>query len=312
MGIQMNSGRMVLQMKSGYRKQKDLFWIIVFLLPNTLLYFMYTILPAIMTAWFSFLDWNGFQVSGKFCGLKNYIDLFQDPVFFQSLKATFLFMLFVIPLRFGISLGFGLLLNSRRCRFKSFFRTLLFLPVVTTGAIIGTIMIMIFDPSHGPVNIVLEKLGLLATGKNLLGSYNTALYAAGSIWTWKWMGMSLIYWIASLQSIPDELYEAATIDGASAFQTFRCITAPLLKSFAIIILILTVSDSLRVFDLMLTLTNGGPFYSTETIELFIYHTAFTDRVPRLGYASSAATIFALIFCLITMLQSLTKRKNRGV
>lgn len=299
-------------MKMSYGKQKNLFWIIIFLLPNTVLYFTYTILPAVMTAYFSLLDWNGFQASGTFYGLKNYIDLFQDPVFFQSLKATFLFMVFVIPLRFAVSLGFGLLLNQKTCKFRSFFRTLLFLPVVTTGAIIGTIMIMIFDPSHGPVNIVLEKLGLLSAGKNLLGSYNTALYAAGSIWTWKWMGMSLIYWIASLQSIPDELYEAATIDGATPFQTFKCITAPLLKPFAVIILILTMSDSLRVFDLMLTLTNGGPFYSTETIELFIYHTAFTDRVPRLGYASSAATIFALIFCLITACQSLIKKKNRGV
>ncbi len=293
----------------GGKKHHEVLWIALFLLPNTLLYTIYTIAPAVMTAIYSLFDWNGFQASGTFYGIRNYIELFHDNVFFQSLKATFLFMLVVVPLRFLISLGFGLLLNSSACKFRSFFRTLLFLPVVTTGAIIGTIMIMIFDPSHGPVNIVLGKLGVLESGTNLLGSFDTALYTSGVIWTWKWMGMSLIYWIASLQSIPSELYEAAKIDGASVFQQFFMVTAPLLKQFAAIIFVLTVSDSLRVFDLMLTLTNGGPFYSTETIELFIYHMAFTDRVPRLGYASAAATIFALIFCVIAIFQSLIKRSR---
>ena len=128
------------------------------------------------------------------------------------------------------------------------------------------------------------------------------------------MGMSLIYWIASLQSIPTELYEAAIVDGASPIQTFKRITAPLLKPFAGIILVLTIGDSLRVFDLMLTLTDGGPFYATETIELFIYHTAFADRVPRLGYASAAATLFAAIFVVITLCQNIisniTKKGER--
>ena len=296
-------------MKSSVSKNRNLAWVVIFLLPNTILYFMYTILPAILTAVYSMLDWNGFQSAGEFCGIQNYVELFNDDIFLTSLKVTFKFMLFAVLVRFLVSMLFGLLLNSRKCLFKSFFRTLLFLPVVTTGAIIGTIMIMIFDPSHGPVNIVLEGLGLIDKGKSLLGSYDTALYTSAIIWIWKWMGMSLIYWIASLQSIPDELYEAAKIDGASGFQSFMAITAPLLKPFAVIILLLTIGDSLRVFDILLTLTNGGPFYSTETIELFIYHTAFTDRIPRLGYASAAATIFALFFCVVAIIQSAFKKRG---
>ena len=233
-----------------------------------------------------------------------------DAVFFSSLKATFKFMLIAVPARFLISLGFALLLNWRNCKGKTFFRTLLFLPVVTTGAIIGTIMKMIFDPKFGPVNIVLTKIGMLPDGFGLLANFNTVLATSALIWTWKWMGMSLIYWIASLQSIPTELYEAATVDGASPLQTFRMITAPLLKPFAGIILVLTIGDSLRVFDLMLTLTNGGPFYATETIELFIYHTAFADRVPRLGYASAAATVFAAIFVVVTLVQNFIKKSPK--
>ena len=221
----------------GGKKHHEVLWIALFLLPNTLLYTIYTIAPAVMTAIYSLFDWNGFQASGTFYGIRNSIELFHDNVFFQSLKATFLFMLVVVPLRFLISLGFGLLLNSSACKFRSFFRTLLFLPVVTTGAIIGTIMIMIFDPSHGPVNIVLEKLGMLASGTNLLGSFDTALYTSGVIWTWKWMGMSLIYWIASLQSIPSELYEAAKIDGCGPFRIYWSVILPNCKSIIIYIII---------------------------------------------------------------------------
>lgn len=287
--------------------RQTVFWIIVFLLPNTILYSVYTIYPALATAWYSLLDWTAFQRAGRFIGIRNYIELMHDTVFFSSLKATFKFMIVAVPARFLISLCFALLLNWRNCKGKTFFRTLLFLPVVTTGAIIGTIMKMIFDPKFGPVNIILTKIGVLSEKFGLLSNFSTALATSASIWTWKWMGMSLIYWIASLQSIPTELYEAATIDGASPLQTFRMITAPLLKPFAGIILILTIGDSLRVFDLMLTLTNGGPFYATETIELFIYHTAFVDRVPRLGYASAAATVFAAIFVIVTLIQNFIKK-----
>lgn len=295
--------------KNRTTNSQTAFWIIIFLLPNTILYSMYTIFPALSTAWYSLLDWTAFQREGRFIGFANYVELLNDDVFLSSLKATFTFMLFAVPARFLLSLGFALLLNWKKMKGRTFFRTLLFLPVVTTGAIIGTIMKMVFDPKFGPVNIVLTKLGLLEAGFSLLGNFDTALATSALIWTWKWMGMSLIYWIASLQSIPDELYEAATVDGASAFQTFKTITAPLLKPFAGIILVLTIGDSLRVFDLMLTLTNGGPFFATETIELFIYHTAFSGRVPRLGYASAAATLFSLIFVVVTLIQNFTKKNS---
>lgn len=297
-------------MQRTIKKKQPVIWIFLFLLPNTILYCMYTIYPAIATAWYSLLDWTAFQKQGQFIGLENYIELINDGVFISSIKATFKFMIIAVPLRFFISLGFALLLNWKKCKYKTFFRTLLFLPVVTTGAIIGTIMKMIFDPKFGPVTIILSSLKLIPENYGLLANFSTALNSAAIIWTWKWMGMSLIYWIASLQSIPTELYEAATVDGARPIQTFRMITAPLLKPFAGIILVLTIGDSLRVFDLMLTLTNGGPFFATETIELFIYHTAFADRVPRLGYASAAATLFALIFVFITTIQSFMKRSSK--
>jgi multiple sugar transport system permease protein len=144
----------------------------------------------------------------------------------------------------------------------------------------------------------------------LLGNANTALMTSGLIWCWKWLGISLIYWIASLQSISDELYESAHMDGANAWQSFVHITAPLLVSFGIIILILTVSDALRVFDLMLTLTKGGPFFKTDVIEIFIYRWAFGSSIPRIGYASSAAIVFGLIFIILTIVQLFIRKATQ--
>jgi multiple sugar transport system permease protein len=163
-------------------------------------------------------------------------------------------------------------------------------------------MNMFFDPSQGPVNLVLGALGIMKEQVFFLGNADTALVTAGMIWCWKWLGISLVYWIASLQSIPEELYESAHMDGAGAWKAFAHITVPLLVPFGIIIVILTLSDALRVFDLMLTLTKGGPFFKTEVIEIFIYRWAFGASIPRIGYASTAAIVFGWVFIIITVIQ----------
>jgi multiple sugar transport system permease protein len=266
----------------------------------------------IATFWYSLLDWNGFQRQGTFTGLNNFRELFRDPLFWSSLSVTFMFLIIVVPVRMLLSLAAALLLNWKSFHFKSVFRVLIFIPVVTTSAIVGSIMNMFFDPSQGPVNIVLTALGVIKEQIFFLGNADTVLVTAGMIWCWKWLGISLIYWLASLQSIPDELYESARMDGANAYKSFVHITAPLLIPFGIIILILTVSDALRVFDLMLTLTKGGPFFKTEVIEIFIYRWAFGASTPRIGYASSAAIIFGLIFVVMTVVQlSLRKIFQKG-
>lgn len=297
-------------MSTSLQKDKSpLLWIWIFLLPTVVLYTLYTIFPIISTLWYSVLDWKGFSSKGKFIGLANYKSLFQDKLFWNSLKVTFKFLLYAVPTRFLISFLFSLILTSKMCPGKSVFRTMIFIPVVTTGAIIGTIMNMVFDPGNGPVNLILSKIGLISANVSFLGNAKTALITGAVIWVWKWSGTSLIYWIASLQSIPDELYEAAMIDGADFWIKFRYITVPFLTKYAFVILVLIISDAMKVFDMMLTLTNGGPMYATEAIELFIYRYAFSSSVPRLGYASAAATVFGLIFVAITVIQMAVNKKK---
>lgn len=290
------------------KKKVPLGWIWLFLAPTIILYGIYTIYPIITTVRYSFMDWSGFSLNGEFVGLENYVELFQDELFWNAMKNTFLFLFYAVPGRFLLSFLLALVLTALITPLKALFRTMIFIPVVTTGAIIGTIMTMIFDPGNGPINLILMKLNIIPEGITFLGNADTALGTSAVIWVWKWAGTSLIYWIAALQSIPNELYEAATIDGAGIWGKFKAITLPLLIPYAAIIFVLTLSDAMKVFDLMLTLTGGGPFFRTEVIELFIYRHAFTS-FPRIGYASAAATIFGLIFVVITLLQAIPKRKK---
>ena len=285
-------------------------WIYVFLLPTLTLVGAFTIYPVIASIWFSFLDWNGFERAGSFIGLGNYSELVADPLFWNAFKNTVVFLLLAVPLRVGLALLLAIILNARFPLVRVF-RTAIFLPVVTTAAIVGVVMRYVLDPTGGPLNIALLNSHILGQPLNFLGSAGLALYSAVGIWVWKWLGITLIYWLAALQTIPRDLYEAAELDGTNAWTRFRFITLPLLTPFTLIITLITVIDATNVFDLMLTLTGGGPFYATEVIDIYVYRQAFTSNVPRLGYASAAAIFFGLSFIVIAVLQIVALRHIRG-
>lgn len=279
-------------------------WIYLFILPTAILYGMYTVWPIAASYWYSVLDWNGFESRGDYVGLANYREILRDDFFWNALGNTFLFAVVTVPVRVGLALGVAIMLNNPRLPFARLFRTALFLPVVTTTAIIGIVMTFVFDPVGGPVNTLLLHLGIVDQPVNFLADSDTAIYTVMVVHIWKWLGVTLIYWLAALQTIPQDLYEAARVDGANSRQLFRGITLPLLVPFLIIIVTLTFLDTLEIFDLMLTMTGGGPFYSTEVIDIFIYRQAFASAVPRLGYASSAAVVFGLATLGLALIQIL--------
>jgi multiple sugar transport system permease protein len=285
-------------------------WIYVFLLPTLTLVGAFTIYPVIASIWFSFLDWNGFERAGSFIGLGNYSELLADPLFWNAFKNTIVFLLLAVPLRVGLALLLAIILNAHFPLVRVF-RTAIFLPVVTTAAIVGVVMRYVLDPTGGPLNIALLNSHILGQPLNFLGSAGLALYSAVGIWVWKWLGITLIYWLAALQTVPRDLYEAAELDGASAWDRFWRITLPLLTPFTLIITLITVIDATNVFDLMLTLTGGGPFYATEVIDIYVYRQAFTSNVPRLGYASAAAIFFGFSFIIIAVAQIILIRQIRG-
>ncbi len=292
------------------RRSRTQLWVWGFLTPTVVLYGLYTIYPILASFWYSLLDWDGFDSTKTFVGMQNYREVTADPLFWNTFKITILFTVVAVPIKVFTSLLVAIVLNSPKMPFRGLFRTALFLPVVTTTAIVGVVMQFIFDPASGPINLALIKLGLVDEGVNFLGSSSSALWTVVGVYVWKWFGVTVIYWLAALQTIPDELYEAARIDGAANLDLMRRITLPLLKPFTIIITLLTLESTLKVFDLMLTMTGGGPFYSTEVVEIYIYRWAFAATVPRLGYASAAAVIFGLFVCLVGLLQLFGVRAAR--
>lgn len=304
-------------MRSGIAKKlwQDR-WIYFFLLPTVILYGMYTLWPMAASWYYSLLDWNGFEQRGEFIGLGNYTELVRDPLFWNAFKNTLIFLVVAVPLRVGLAFVLALMLNNPRLPFANLFRTAIFLPVVTTGAIVGVVMRLILDPASGPINLALLNLNLIEQPISFLGQAGTALYSAIGVWVWKWLGVTLIYWLAALQTIPAELYEAARIDGAGAVALLRHITLPLLAPFTVIIVLITAVDATNVFDLLLTLTGGGPFYASEVIDIYVYRWAFTSTVPRLGYASAAAIFFGLAVLVLTVAQvvgvSRARRRTRAL
>lgn len=275
-------------------------WVYLFLLPTAILYTLYTLWPIAASYWYSLLDWNGFDRDRAFVGLANYRAAMGDPLFWQAFRQTFLFVLVTVPIRVALALLAAVVLNNRRLPFANLFRTALFLPVVTTTAIIGVVMGFVFDPVSGPANLLLLRSGLADRPINFLGDSGTALWTVMGVHIWKWLGVTLVYWLAALQTVSEDLYEAARTDGASGWQVFRDITLPLLTPFTVIIVLLTAVDTLQVFDLVLTMTNGGPFFSTEVVETYIYRQAFAASIPRLGYASALAVLFGLATLLLAL------------
>lgn len=268
-------------------------WCWLFLSPMLVLYILFQGYPIIMNLFYSVLDWSGMSASAVFVGLDNYRALLRDKYFWNALANSFQYMLMCVPLQLALSLALAYVLNSIIRRGAVIFRTIFFLPVITTTAIVGIIMVFIFGGT-GVLNQFLSLLGIRTV--NWLGSTRTALAVAAMIGVWKDAGTYMIYWMAALQNVPSDVYEAARMDGAGPWQTFGRIVLPLILPMGGVIGILSIISSLKVFDLIQGMTGGGPFYSTDVVATFVYRTAYSSStgMPRVGYASCAALVFGVI------------------
>ncbi len=290
-------------------------WCYLFMLPSLVLMGMFTFYPIFASWQFAFLDWSGFTANKAFVGIANFREVIGDGLFWGAFRRSFIFMLVSVPLQMILSLVVAIVLNDKALKLAPVFRTLFFIPVVTTTAIVGIVMSFIFSPFNGPVNRILVDIGLVSRPIDFLGSADTSLWTVIGVFVWKWFGITMIYWLASLQTVPADLFEAAKLDGAGRWELFRYIIFPLLTPFAIVILLITAVGSLNVFALVQTMTGGGPFYSSEVMEVYIYRTAFGTSgggsVPRLGYASAAGVFFGLAVMVVTLLQGLAVRGMRS-
>lgn len=289
-------------------------WCWVFMLPTLLLYILFQGYPIITSAWYSMLDWSGMTMNATFVGLQNFKELLADPLFKNSVVNSFKYMIFSVPIQLILSLVIAYILTSIIRKGATVFRTMYFIPVITTASIVGIIMIFIFGGT-GPINQVLALLEIDTI--NFLGDEKTALFTVVLIGIWKDLGTYMIYWIAALQSVSQDVYEAAKIDGAGKFRTFTDVVFPLILPIGGVIAVLCVIGSLKVFDIVQTMTNGGPYFATDVVATFVYRTAYSSTTgsPRLGYASAAALLFGLMVVTIGVVLNLVKNyfnKKRNV
>jgi ABC-type sugar transport system permease subunit len=289
--------------------RRKIMWCYIFILPQLVLFLMFTVYPMLMSYIYAFFRWNGYGPLDEFIGFANFTETIMDPIFWNAFKNNFIFMFAMIAVQVPLALLIAIILNAAWLKGSTFYRTLFFLPVITTTAVVGIVMRFIFGAYKGLVNEVLLWIGLISEPIDWLGSIDTALLIVILVGIWKSFGMKMIYWMAGLQSLPKELYEAARVDGASPIQSFRYITIPLLIPVGSVILLLSAVNALHVFDLVKSMTEGGPAFTTDMVDLYIYRYAFGgEGEARVGFASAAGIFYGLaVFILSLMLGYLVKK-----
>ncbi|PPA69147.1 carbohydrate ABC transporter permease [Jeotgalibacillus proteolyticus] len=266
--------------------------IIVGMAPALLIYLVFAIVPILISFYYSTMSWNGFS-DMEFIGLANFREALGDPIFWQSLKNNLYVVAASVFGQVPIALFFALLLN-RKLKGGKIFRTIGFMPVVISTVIISLVWGMMYNSRNGLFNQLLGAVGLESWAQNWLGDPKWAMISVCITIIWQFIGLYLIIFLAGLQNIPDELYEAAEIDGASGFKKTLNITLPMMKETIIVAVILCISGSLRTFDLIYVMTSGGPGHSTEVLAMYMFDQTFSST--RFGYGSTLS-IFIFIFSL---------------
>lgn len=269
-----------------------------FILPAAILIFTMSFYPMIRAFILSFH--TGIGSAQKYVGLYNYKRLFKDSLFKTAMGNTFLYLILQVALMLFLALILAVLLNDRKFKFKGFFRTAIFLPCATSLVSYAIIFRAIFS-LDGLANAIMMKFHLIDTPVNWIGQTWPARIIIVLAITWRWTGYNMIFYLSGLQNIDSTIFEAAKIDGASAFQSFRKITVPLLKPIILLTAIMSVNGTLQLFDETKNLTNGGPANTTLSISQYIYKLSF-EYSPQFGYAATISYIVFILVAILTFIQ----------
>jgi lactose/L-arabinose transport system permease protein len=276
-----------------------------FILPASILLACFIVYPIFYSLYLSFTSTKG--IVSEFVGVKNYIRMFNDPMFFLALKNTFRLLLLQVPIMLVLAITFAAILNNKKIRFRGFFRTALFLPSVTSLIAYSILFKMLFS-YEGLVNNTLIKLSIIDIPLQWMSVPKLATFVLIIAMIWRWTGYNMIFYLSAMQNISDDLYEAASIDGSTKIQSFFTITIPLLKPIILFTTVMSTIGTLQLFDEPMNLSQGGTTASMVgpdncflTLSVYIYNICF-KYTPNFGYAATVSYAILVIIALLTLVQ----------
>ncbi len=281
-----------------FKKGTKQFWVpYLFILPNVLIFALFVIIPAVQGLGMAFTD-QGIFTQAKFVGFKNFINLFKDKVFLITLKNTIVYSFITVIALIVVSLLLALLLSKSTVKGESALRAIFYIPSLLSMIIVGIAWRFILGNEMGIINYVIRQLG--GTGVDWLTNGTLAMASIIVVSVWTYAGYYMLIFISGLQAIPNELYEAAIVDGAGKWYSFRKITLPLLSPTTLVVSILATINAFKAYELIITMTKGGPGYATKFIVQQVYEVAFTQ--DKLGYASAMSMVLMVIIGVFTLIQ----------
>ena len=268
----------------------------LYILPNMILFLVFMIIPIFMSFYYSTVKWNGMGTP-KFIDIQNYLYIFQDKVFLKSIFNTFYYTVATVPLLMVLALFFAVLLNSA-IPLRGVIRSAIYAPAVVSTVVVGTVFTWIFQDQLGLINYLIRSM--CGTAIQWANDPKFAMVMLIVATVWQRTGYNMVIYLAGLQGIPTDVMEAATIDGASTWQKFRYITLPLLKNTHMFVMITCMIHAFRSFDLVYTMTQGGPLNATKTMVMYVYEQAFNKNYY--GRAAAGGIVLFAFMVVLTLIR----------
>ena len=273
----------------------------IYLAPAMIVIIVFLYLPIILNFMNSLYKWGAMSTEVKWVGFKYYKQLMEDDTIRVALKNNLVFVVTSVFCHIGVSLVISAVLESKFLRpWQSLFRTIYFIPSLLMITVTGITFKMLYSPTIGLLNPILELFGVNTSHVDILGNAKTAIWGVAAASQWQFIGYTVVLFIVAMQSISDDIYEAAEIDGASGIQRFFWITVPLMKNTIMINMIIIITGAVRVYDEVYVMTNGGPGRATQTLATYLYQVGFKN--DQMGYASAIAFFVFLITFILGLFQ----------
>ncbi|MFC4305119.1 carbohydrate ABC transporter permease [Cohnella boryungensis] len=288
------------------KKKKWVSYSVLFILPSLLIYTLFVIGPTISSLYLSFTSWDGVSSEVRYIGMANFEEIWNSERVHNALKNTILLTIALVILENILALALAMLVDQVRW-FKNLFRSIFYFPVLLSGLVMGFVWTIILNYNFGVLNRLLELVGLDSLKTDWLGNPDFALVSIILSTVWKAAGYYMIIYLAALQGVPPELNEAASIDGANKWQQFRHITFPLLAGAVTVCMMLSMIGSLKIFDQIAVMTDGGPGFATETLTYIVYKVGFGEL--RQGFGTAMALVLFLLILIVSIIQIKVLRKR---